>query len=236
VLALSSGEGFHRDTQLKPPFPVPPQVPPPPETMGPTRCATSLPEPLPMELSVGAVLKNRRSRRHFGPDSLSLAEVATLLWATGGVSHRSPVGALRTIPSAGALYPLELYCFAERVHGLPPGLYHYVPAGHTLELVGEAPSSDELAGSALGQSAVRDAPFTVAATAVFGRCSARYGDRGYRYVYQEAGHMSQNFYLAAESLGLKTVVIGAFYDRMLNGLLGIDGTQEAALWLHPVGR
>ncbi len=185
---------------------------------------------------MGAALKNRRSRRHFRPDSLSLTEVATLLWAAGGVSHHSPVGALRTIPSAGALYPLELYCFAERVCGLRPGLYHYAPAGHTVEFVGETPSSDELAGSALGQSAVRDAPVTVVATAVFNRCCARYGDRGYRYIYQEAGHMSQNFYLAAESLGLKTVVIGAFYDRMLNALLGIDGTKEAALWLHPVGR
>jgi SagB-type dehydrogenase family enzyme len=202
----------------------------------PSQSSIALPRVLLMDMPLSVALEARRSRRQLGPDSLTLAQLSTLLWAADGVSQRSPGGTLRTAPSAGALYPIELYCFVEHVAGLPPGLYHYLPSNHALALIRQGSHQAEAANSAWGQSPLREAPLTIAATAVFERCCSRYGERGHRYVYQEGGHISQNVYLAAAAMGLRTVVIGAFSDERLNAALGVDGSAEAALWLHPIGR
>jgi SagB-type dehydrogenase family enzyme len=237
ALLLSSGARFHEETSARASGHLPePHAAAAVGTEQPKSAAVELPPPPSMDTSLGVVLKTRRSKRRLSGDSLSVEEVSALLWAADGVSAQSPFGPLRTAPSAGALYPLELYCFVERVSGLATGLYRYDPQEHALEPVRWGSHRDRLPVCAFGQVSLERAPVVIAATAVFERCCSRYGDRGYRYVYQEAGHVSQNLYLAATALNLGTVVIGAFYDDALNRLLGIDGAEEAVLWLHPVGR
>jgi SagB-type dehydrogenase family enzyme len=159
--------------------------------------------------------------------------ISQLLWSAQGITQRR--WGLRTAPSAGALYPLEVYVVVEKVEGLPTGVYRYVPRLHSLELVFDRSVRKQLGRDALSQSAVVDAPATLAFAAVFARTTRKYGERGRRYVYMEVGHAAENVYLQATALGLGTVVIGAFDDAAVRDTLGMRA-DEAALYLMPVGR
>lgn len=177
------------------------------------------------------LLAQRRSVRRFGPAPLRLAQLGQLLWAAQGVSD--PEG-LRTAPSAGALYPLELYVVVGEVTGLDPGLYRYRSRGHALDSLGLGELRAPLAAAALGQTWVGEAPAVMVLTADYTRTTGKYGERGRRYVHMEAGHAAQNLFLQAEALGLATVVVGAFDDATLSRLLDLPARIEV-MSLMPVG-
>lgn len=184
------------------------------------------------DLSVERALRGRRSVREYTDSALTLAEVSQLLWAAQGVTNRS---GFRTAPSAGALYPLEVYLVAGKVVGLRPGVHRYVPRTHTLELVVEGDRREALSVAALEQTFVRDAPVALVFCAVYHRTTAKYGERGIRYVHMEAGHAAQNVYLQAESLHLATAVVGAFRDEQVKRAIGAT-TDESPLYVMPIGR
>ncbi|MBL7190874.1 SagB/ThcOx family dehydrogenase [bacterium] len=190
----------------------------------------SLPAPsLKGEVSLEETLNLRRSVRSFSQDSLTLEQVSQVLWAGQGITGSS---GKRTAPSAGALYPMELYIIVERVSDLKPGCYHYNPHKHQLELAGAGARLNKLAEAALGQSAIKDCAMAVLITAVFERTSVKYGERAERYVWIEAGHIAQNILLQAAALNLGAVPMGAFYDDRVKKTLKL---KEEPLYIIPVG-
>mgnify|MGYP001084002701 CR=1 FL=1 len=184
------------------------------------------------EVSVEEALLERRSIRDYTGESLTMGEVSQLLWASQGITD--PRG-LRTAPSAGALYPLEVYVVVGDVVNLGKGVYMYDPAEHALIKVLDGDARKELAGAALGQEYVEEGAIDVVFTAVYERTTKKYGDRGIRYVHMEAGHAAQNLYLQAAALGLGTVTIGAFDDGDVRKVLNIP-PGESPLYIMPVGR
>jgi SagB-type dehydrogenase family enzyme len=198
-----------------------------------TALSLNLPEPIRAETpSLSETLARRRSVRAFTTRSLALAEVATLLWAAQG---RTGPDGLRTAPSAGALYPLEVYLAAGNVEGLAPGLYRYASVTHRLERIAATDARRALARATRGQDWVSDAPAIIVITAIHGRTTGKYGERGRRYVAIEAGHAGQNIYLQATALGLGTTAVGAFSDARVKEAAGL-GPDEEPLMLYPVGQ
>ncbi len=192
-----------------------------------------LPEPCSTSnTSVETALSKRRSIRDYSGENLTLEEVSQLLWAAQGIT--APWGG-RTAPSAGALYPLELYVVVGDVEGIDKGVYKYKPEEHELKKVKEGDIRAELADAAGGPECVRDAAIDIVFTAVYERTTGKYGGRGIRYVHIEVGHAAQNVYLQAVSLDLGTVVIGAFIDDQVKELVNA-GEQENPMYIMPVGR
>ncbi|MFH0943224.1 MAG: SagB/ThcOx family dehydrogenase [Candidatus Beckwithbacteria bacterium] len=192
-----------------------------------------LPEPkFEGKIPVEKAIRERRSVRDYQDESLSLPEISQLLWAAQGIT--SPEG-LRTVPSAGALYPLEIYLVVGKVEGLPPGVYKYQPKDHQLVKVVEGDKRDQLSQAALNQTWIKEAPVVIVISAVYERTTAKYGERGIRYVYMEVGHAGQNIYLQAVALDLGTVTVGAFSDEQVKALLQM-AKEEQPLYLMPVGR
>lgn len=192
-----------------------------------------LPEPVlegPMPLEQ-ALLK-RRSERSYSDAGLSMQEISQLLWSAQGISGGRQ---FRTAPSAGALFPLELFVAAGVVKGLDPGIYRYIPEDHALEPKKSGDKRRDLWASALRQSPVKDAPAVFVFAAVFERTTGKYGSRGRRYVFMEAGHAAQNMCLQAAALDLGAVTIGAFDDSGVEKVLGLnEGTRP--LYLIPAGK
>ena len=176
-------------------------------------------------------LFNRRSVREFKNRPLSLAELSQLLWAAQGITHR---GGYRTAPSAGALYPLDLYVLAGNVSGLSSGLYRYSPRKHGLVNITSEDKRLRLRLAAFDQPPVSEAGIVLVFCGVYKRTTWKYGQRGIRYVHMEAGHAAQNVYLQAASLQLGTVVLGAFDDMKVRDVLGLK--EEEPLYLMPVGK
>ena len=198
--------------------------------------SSTIPLPTPSlsgSLSLEEALAGRRSVREYAGTSLTIEQLSQLLWSAQGITERRY--GLRSAPSAGALYPLEVYVAAENVDDLPTGVYRYVPQQHGLQVVVDRSVREQLFRDALSQSAVADAPATLVIAAVFARTTPKYGERGRRYVYMEVGHAAQNLYLQATALGLGTVVIGAFDDDSVKRTLGMRSDEEP-LCLMPVGR
>jgi SagB-type dehydrogenase family enzyme len=182
--------------------------------------------------SLEQLIQQRRSVREFRQETITTTELGQLLWAAQGITHSQ---GYRTAPSAGALYPLELYVIARNVDGLSPGIYHYRPDKHRLLLANTGEYLNRLAKAALGQSWVKDAAAVVVFAAVFKRTARKYGERGVRYVHIEVGHAGQNLFLQAEALGLGTVVVGAFDDDEVVEVLNLPSGVEPLI-LMPVGR
>jgi SagB-type dehydrogenase family enzyme len=183
-------------------------------------------------VSVEKALLRRRSVRNYAATPLALAELSQLLWAAQGCSATR---GFRTAPSAGALYPLEIYVVAATVEGLSTGIYKYRCTDHVLVKTGNRNVRAELFDAALRQGAIKNAPAIVIICAVYERIIPKYGDRGKRYTHMEAGHASQNVYLQAQSLGLATVAIGAFHDSQISKIVNLDDT-EYPLYLMPIGK
>jgi len=141
----------------------------------------------------------------------------------------------RAAPSAGALYPIEIYPVVRSVEGVKPGIYHYHVLSHALELIIEGGRSAQLAEACLSQRFIERAAVALVLTAVYGRTTQKYGERGYRYATLDCGHISENVYLAATAMGLGACAVGAFDDDRVNLLLGVDGEEESALLVLPVG-
>lgn len=188
---------------------------------------------------VGDLLKQRLSIREFRLKPLALETVGRLLYAGYGLRDpRQETGQranTRPVPSAGGLYPLEISIAAQAVIGLPDGLYHYDARAHQLELRREGRVHEELAGIALGQTMLHDANLVVVITAIFERTMWKYGQRGYRYIWLDAGHLGQNLYLVAAALGLGPVAIGGFFDAELNRLLELSADEEA-IYMMGIGQ
>ncbi|NIR60377.1 MAG: SagB/ThcOx family dehydrogenase [Gammaproteobacteria bacterium] len=178
------------------------------------------------------LLAQRRCVRSFANAALSLAELGQLLWAAQGITD--PEG-LRTAPSAGALYPLELYSVVGAVDGLEAGIYRYRPEGHQLKQTAAGDRRGPLARAALGQSWLGDAAVVIALAAVLERTSRKYGRRAERYVPMEVGHAGQNLFLQAEALDLAAAVVGAFDDGEVATVLGLPAGAQP-LSLMPVGK
>jgi len=193
----------------------------------------SLPEVrLTSDVSLEETLLHRRSIRDYTDEALSLEEVSQLLWAAQGITA---AWGGRTAPSAGALYPLEVYLVVGDVEDLTPGVYQYRPNGHELVKVKDGDVREELAEAALGQASVQDGAIDIVIAAVYERTTAKYGERGVRYVHMEAGHAAQNIYLQATALNLGTVTIGAFYDDSVRDIVGM-AEDVAPLYVIPVGK
>jgi SagB-type dehydrogenase family enzyme len=201
----------------------------------PGKPAVSLPAPKNLAMPLSETIASRRSIRGFSNQRLPLAEVSAVLAAADGLTHRIGKYDLRSAPSGGALFPIEIYLVASSIDSLAPGVYHFQVADSSLVLVAEGDFGDRLASAALDQDCVKAAPANIVLTARFDRSTKKYADRGYRYTYLEAGAICQNVYLAATALNLGTVAVGAFLDQPVNDLIGIDGSAEAAVLIMPLG-
>ena len=184
------------------------------------------------QVSLESALRERRSVRKFSTQALDLAQVNSLLWAAQGITNAE---GHRSVPSAGALYPIELYLTAARVNGLSSGIYKYVPAASCLNshLAG-ARFLPELAGAAPRKEWLASAPAALIICADYSRTMKRYGERGRLYVAMEAGHTAQNIHLMAAGLGLGTVVVGAFITEQVHKILNLPDA-ETALAIMPAG-
>lgn len=186
---------------------------------------------------LGRVLAERRSKRNFLPDPLTLDELGFLLWASQGVTADMEAYQLRTAPSAGALYPIDTYLAVRAVEGLDPGLYHFRVRDFALEVLRRGDVADEVWGASHRQEMVRLAAVNVLWTAVLERCVCKYYERGYRYIYEDVGHISENFQLAAAGLDkVGSAVIGAFLDDKAADLLDLDFAAEPVVMLASAGR
>jgi nitroreductase len=197
-------------------------TPPPPLELGYEEGQPLVGLPRPEEIQVEALelraaIENRVSVRQYAETPLTLAELAYLLWSTQGVKHvEGNYVTLRTVPSAGARHALEAFVLANRVQGLAPGLYRYLPIEHKRMVLASAA--------------------TFVWVAVPYRMTWRYGQRGYRYLHLDAGHVCQNLYLAAQSVGCGACAIAAFSDEDMSLTLGIDGEELFAIYVATVGK
>ncbi|MDP2362791.1 MAG: SagB/ThcOx family dehydrogenase [Ignavibacteria bacterium] len=182
--------------------------------------------------SVEESLLKRRSVRGFKDLPLNLKEVSQLLWAAQGITHQ---GEFRTAPSAGSLYPLEIYIVVNNVITVSKGVYKYYPNKNQLVKIKEKDIRKELSAAALGQRWIEEASVILVFSAVYERTTKKYGERGIRYVHMEVGHAAQNVYLQAVSLNLGTTVVGAFNDEDVKKILNISN-EELPLYLIVVGK
>ena len=177
-------------------------------------------------VSVEEAILKRRSERSYNSQPLTWKEISQLLWAAQGITDVKM--GLRSAPSAGAVYPIEIYVVFEE------GLYHYIPDGHTLEKLSNEDLRPALCRAALGQKPIEDAPMDIVITAVYERTAGKYGERGSRYVHMEAGHVAENIQLQAVAAGLGSVPIGAFSDEGVAKALSLP-RECSPLYIIPIG-
>ncbi len=193
-----------------------------------------LPDPkLKSETSVEEALNKRRSIRDYTKQPLSLEEVSQILWAAQGITEKSY--GLKTAPSAGALYPLEVYLIAANIKDISEGIYKYNPGNHSIKKIEDGDKRMEISNASLRQEAIEECSALIIITAIYERTSVKYGDRAERYVHMEVGHAGQNIYLQAVSLGIGTVMMGAFRDEALKKVLKLPA-NEFPLAIYPLGK
>ena len=216
--------------------------PPVEKAYDPQASLIALPPPTEVELRKPSILdciRDRKSRRQYTDQSLSLQELSFLLWATqgmrGGAADRAHM--FRTVPSGGARHPFETYLAVMRVDSLSQGIYRYLPVEHKLLYlfpVEDLPT--ELTVGTLDQPFVGRSAVTFVWSAIPYRCEWRYTIESKKLIAQDAGHMCQNLYLACESIGCGTVAIGAYHQQLMDRLLQLDGEDEFVVYMAPVGR
>ncbi|MGB8951676.1 MAG: SagB/ThcOx family dehydrogenase [Candidatus Aminicenantales bacterium] len=199
------------------------------------------------ETSVEKALSLRRSVRTFADEPLSISEISQILWAAQGFTEKRDKlpsrwnpkyewqGGLRTAPSAGALYPMELYLVAGNVQGLSNGVYKYIPKNHSLKKILDGDKRTEIAEAALKQDSINEGAALIVMAGVYERTSFKYGERAERYVYMEVGFIGENIYLQGMALGIGTVMIGAFKDEELKKVLDLP-EEENPLAIMPLGK
>jgi SagB-type dehydrogenase family enzyme len=183
------------------------------------------------KVSVERTLKQRRSVRCFSGAAISLQELSQILWSASGISE----GYYRTVPSAGATYPLNCYAVVGKVEKLQKGLYQYIVKNHGLKQIIPYDVQSALCRAALNQTFIEQAPVVIVITAIYERTTGHYGQRGIRYVHMEAGHCGQNISLQAVAIGLSSVMVGAFHDEMVKEVLSLPKGEEP-LYIIPVGK
>lgn len=190
------------------------------------------------ELDLSAAMDQRKTVRKYSQMPLTIEELAYLLWYTQGVKRVTPRPVtLRTVPSAGARHSFETYLLINNVSGLKAGLYKYVALEHKLIVVNLEPGlSKKVARSAANQVFINDSAITFVWTTAVYRMKWRYGERAFRYIHLDAGHVCQNLYLASECIQSGVCAIAAFDDDELNALLGLDGEEQFAVYMATVGK
>lgn len=192
-----------------------------------------LPQPqIKGRVSLEEAIKKRTSVRKFSPKPLSLQHLSQILWAAQGITQENDTK--RTCPSAGALYPLEIYLVVKNVENLRAGIYRYDVFQHSIEFLSRGNYAERLADACLGQLFISEAPLVIVIGAEYERTTWRYGERGIRYVHMEAGHCGQNICLQVETLGLATVPVGAFWDREVKEVMDMPQNYEP-LYIFPIG-
>lgn len=189
-------------------------------------------------LDLRLAIEQRRTLRHYQETPLTLSELSFLLWATQGVQNvtNRPV-TFRTVPSAGARHAFETFLLLNRVTDVAPGLYRYIALEHALLPVSSDPALvDTLVHACWDQEQVRRSAATFFWAAVLERMYWRYGERGYRYLLLDAGHVCQNLYLAAESVACGVCAIAAYHDDLLNPALGLDGQEQFTVYAASLGK
>ncbi len=186
-------------------------------------------------MSLEETIARRRSVRRFTAEPISQSQLSQILQAAGGLRDAS--SRYRTVPSAGATYPLEIFvvCGQNSIEEIDEGIYHYNIDSHSLTLHHKGDARLELARAALAQAFIYQAPVDIVICAEYERTLRRYGSRGERYVHIEVGHTGQNIYLQATALGLATVAVGAFDDDQVGEVLRLD-KQCKPLYIMPIGR
>ncbi len=182
------------------------------------------------------VILNRQSIRKFKNEPITLNQLSLLLFGMTGLTRIYPQVAFRTVPSAGGLYPIEIYPMINNVESIEQGIYHYNIAKHCLELLKDGDFRGDVTKACLDQIMAYNSAINFIWTANIERSSWKYLQRCYRYIYIDAGHIGQNFYLIAEALGLGACTIGAIYDDELNNLISIDGIHETAIYVGVIGK
>ena len=193
----------------------------------------NLPAPrLDSDYSIERAIEHRRSIRNYNDESLLLSEASQLLWSAQGLTDDE---GLRAAPSAGALYPLELYLVAGNVQDLKPGIYRYLPEAHQLHRIKYGDMRNDLAVAAYQQHWMAGSAAILVFAAIAEMTTGKYGERGIRYIHIEVGHSAQNVFLQAQSLGLAAAVIGAFDDDEAGRILDLRAGEQV-LYMMPVGR
>jgi SagB-type dehydrogenase family enzyme len=198
---------------------------------------TSIPLPKPSldgKVAVEKAIHGRRTIRDFKDQPLLLSHFSQFLWAGQGITDLK--GKKRSAPSAGALYPLDIYAVVgeKGVEGLEPGVYQYSPEGHSISLIKKGDCRKEIASASLWQTWMAKAPILFVITAEYRRIIGKYGERGIRYALIEVGHVAQNLFLQAEALGLGAGIVGAFHDEKVLKAIDIPPKHEPLL-IMPVG-
>jgi len=194
-----------------------------------------LPEPkLVGDVSLEKAIYQRRTIRSFDSRPLTLKQCSQILWAAQGITE--PGGYKRAAPSAGALYPMDVYGVIGNncIEALNAGVYHYTPAGHALSTVQQGDKRKDVAEASVWQMWMAHAPLTLVITAEYSRITVKYRERGIRYAMIEAGHIGQNIFLQCQAMGLEAGIVGAFEDQEIIRVLGIGKTHEPLL-IMPVG-
>ncbi|HEX2470974.1 MAG TPA: SagB family peptide dehydrogenase [Candidatus Limnocylindrales bacterium] len=202
----------------------------------PAAPVVELPEPdLNGGLPAATAIARRRSTRDYVPTPMTPGELSRLLYLTSGIAADKYGNARRTAPSSGALYPIEVYAVVHRVEGIEPGVYHYAYREHALEQVRIGDFRAHTVEQAISQDFLGECGVVLFLTMIMQRMRPKYQDRSYRYGLLEAGHLGENAYLAATSMGLGACGVGAFMDDAINEMLGVDGVEEAAVYMLAAG-
>jgi SagB-type dehydrogenase family enzyme len=194
--------------------------------------------PKPKELSKSSLescLKKRKSIRNFTGEPIDMDQLSYLLWASTGIQRKEHGFEFRTGPSAGALYPIETYLVVNNIKDLENGVYHYSIKDHSLDEMKLGEYGVEAANGALGQGMCARASVVFIWTAIFLRSKWKYGQRAYRYIYLDAGHIGENLALASTSIGLGSCQIGALFDEEINKIVNVDGKNESTIYMSVVG-
>jgi SagB-type dehydrogenase family enzyme len=223
------------------------RVPPPP-IQKPYPCDAHLIDMVPPDqLRVGnaplkEVIRKRETRRKFSPVPLTLEELSFLLWATQGIRKMAiqddqPLRSFRTVPSGGGRHALETYLVVNRVSGLAPGLYRYLPIEHKLLVIATRPDlAEKLAQACCEQTFIKDSAVVFAWSTIPYRAEWRYSIVAHKMIALDAGHVCQNLYLAAESIEAGACAVAAYHQKQVDDLIGVDGDDEFVIYLAPVGK
>lgn len=200
-----------------------------------------LPEPMKQfNVSLDQAISLRRSIRKFSTSNMDLEQLSTILYFAYGVSlgntNTESFCSYRMSPSGGGLYPLEIFFHSNRIIRLPPGIYHYNPINHHLHLIIKRNVATEIASAMVQQDITKNVLMTIFISAVFERSIFKYGNRGYRFIYLEAGHVAQNINLVSQGIGLGCLNIGGYFDRKIDDLLNFDGLTQSTIYVIAIGK
>ena len=199
-----------------------------------------LPNQMPkITLPFEKIIQTRSSARNFTPSDITLSEISAILHYSYGVSRPQTNNfprPFRIVPSAGALYPLEIFFFTAHSKDLKTGIYHYNPLEHKLRLFKEGFDVQKIAKGLIQSHLAFQASMILFITAFFERSVFKYDDRGYRFAFLEAGHLAQNLNLVSTGLGWASLNIGGFYDSYIDNLLDMDGLTQSTIYMIAIGK